>query len=76
MVTTLADPRLTLWQTRATTIRDLAAMRVQRAHRCGLPCCADHETNNGSLDARIKITAKQVADMTEQLSRRETPCTF
>ena len=67
MITTLADPRLTLWQTRATTIRDLAAMRVQRAHRCGLPCCADHETNNGSLDARIKITAKQVATLTERI---------
>ena len=74
MNATLADPRLTLWQTRATTIRQLTAMRVQRAHTCGCRACGDGD--NGSLDARIKITAKQVADMTEQLSRRETPCTF
>ena len=73
MNATLADPRLTLWQTRATTIRQLAAMRVERAHQCGLPCCADHETNNGSLDARIRVAVAQVATLTERIL--EASCT-
>ena len=71
MNATLADPRLTLWQTRATTIRQLTAMRVERAHTCGCRACGDGD--NGSLDARIRVAVAQVATLTEQIL--EASCT-
>lgn len=65
----LVADRTTLWQARATTIRQLAALRVLRAHTCTCPRCGDAERGT-KLDAQIKACAARVEDMSERLSRR------
>jgi len=69
----LVADRTTLWQARATTIRQLAALRVLRAHVCGCVQCRDGDRGT-KLDAQITHAAARVADMSERLSRRSTPC--
>jgi hypothetical protein len=65
----LVADRTTLWQHRATTIRQLAALRVLRAHTCGCPRCGDGDRGT-KLDAQIKVAAARIEDYSERLSRR------
>jgi alkylhydroperoxidase family enzyme len=65
----LVADHTTLWQHRATTIRQLAALRVLRAHICGCARCND-DSRGTKLDEQIKAAAARVEDYSERLSQR------
>jgi hypothetical protein len=62
----LVADRTTLWQNRATTIRQLAALRVLRAHTCGCPRCGDGDRGT-KLDAQIATAVERVADYSTRI---------
>ena len=73
MTTTLADPRLALWQQRRATLVKLAELRMFRGALCGCPRCNDSDRIE-ELDALIARAVEAVDEITNRICERE-PCT-
>ena len=73
MTTTLADPRLGLWQQRQTTLAKLATLRMYRASQCGCTRCNDSDRIE-ELDALIRRAVEAVEDINNRICTREPTC--
>ena len=67
MTTTLADPRLALWQQRQTTLAKLATLRTYRASMCGCSRCGDSDRIE-ELDALIRRAVESVDEMNNKIA--------
>ena len=67
MTTTLADPRLGLWQQRRTTLVKLAELRMFRGALCGCPRCNDSDRIE-ELDAMIHRAVEAVDEMNDRIT--------
>ena len=66
MLTTLADPRLMLWERRKIESDRLALFRVYRASICGCTTCHDDDKAE-ELDALIKRQLEAIAELNDQI---------
>ena len=69
MTTTLADPRLGLWQQRQTTLAKLATLRTYRASLCGCSRCNDSDRIE-ELDTLIHRAVEAVDEMNDRICTR------
>ena len=60
MTITLADPRITLWERRKTTLEKLAALRMYRGALCGCTRCGDADRIE-ELDSLIAQAIKWIS---------------
>ena len=74
MTTTLADPRLMLWQQRRTTLVKLAELRMFRGALCGCQRCNDSDRIE-ELDALIRRAVEAVDEMNDRICTRADTAT-
>ena len=71
MTTTLANPRLALWDLRKAVVRKRALLEMYRSTLCGCSRCNDSDRIE-ELGALIQRATEAIADLGNQICERRT----